>query len=97
MRKSNIVAVFAVAAALALPATAQVGGVVVERAPGAVGVAQTIDVTATITAVDAASRAVRLKGPDGKEVSVIAGPEVKNFDQLQATYTEAAAISVTKQ
>ena len=90
------------AVGLALPAAAQNAAVVKESVPGAVGVAQTVEVTATITAIDAASRAVTLKGPQGREMTVIAGPEVKNFAQLHAgdkvglRYVEALVVELHK-
>lgn len=40
--------------------------------------------TATVVSVDQANRLVTLRGPKGKEQTVQAGPEVKNFDQLKA-------------
>lgn len=57
-------------------------------------------ITATVTAVDHATRNVTLKGPKGKEVTVQAGPEVQNFDQLKvgdqvtAHYQAAVAVQV---
>ena len=39
--------------------------------------------TATITAIDKATRDVTLKGPQGNEMTVTAGPEVKNFEKLK--------------
>jgi hypothetical protein len=89
MRNWIFVAVLTFGAALALPANAQTTGVVTSRAPGSVGVAQTIDIEATITHVDAKTREVTLKGPEGNEVTVVAGPEVKNFAQLKAGQTVA--------
>ena len=41
-------------------------------------------ITATVTNVDHENRFVTLKGPKGNEVTVEAGPEVKNFDQIKA-------------
>jgi hypothetical protein len=41
-------------------------------------------ITATVVSVDHAERFVTLKGPKGKEVTIQAGPEVQNFDQLKA-------------
>ena len=70
-------------AALAWPAAAQTGGAMVGKGPGVAGAAQTVKVTATITAIDAATRAVTLKGPQGKEIVITAGPEVKNFAQMK--------------
>lgn len=40
--------------------------------------------TATVVSVDQANRLVTLRGPKGREETVQAGPEVKNFDQLKA-------------
>ena len=50
--------------------------------PGGV-IVQTYKVTATVTAVDAASRKVTLTMADGAKTTVKAGPEVVNFDQIQ--------------
>jgi Cu/Ag efflux protein CusF len=55
---------------------------VVETKDGAV-VVDTYRATATVTAVDRASRKVTLMTPDGKKTTFKAGPEVRNFDQLQ--------------
>ena len=92
-----------VAAALAAsPAVAQTGAVVTGKAPGAAAIAQTVKATATITAIDAATRAVTLKGPKGNEMVVTAGPEVKNFAQLKVgdridlTYAEALTLELKK-
>ncbi|WP_019465382.1 hypothetical protein [Dyella japonica] len=41
-------------------------------------------ITATVVSVDQQERFITLKGPKGKEVTIQAGPEVKNFDQLKA-------------
>ena len=68
----------AILAAIAWPAVAQTGGAMAASAPGKVGMAQTVKLTATITAIDAATRDITLKGPQGNEVVVTAGPEVKN-------------------
>ena len=59
VRKLVLAASFTLAAAAAFPAAAQTGNVVAAKAPGAVGVAQTVNVTATITAIDAATRTCR--------------------------------------
>jgi len=102
MRKLLLAASFTLAAAAAFPAAAQTGAVVAAKAPGAVGVAKTVNVTATITAIDAATRTVSLKGPKGNETSVVAGPEVKNFAQLKVgdavdlTVVEALTLELKK-
>jgi hypothetical protein len=90
-----------IAAALALPAVAQTGAVV-SKGPGVAGAAQTVHLTATITAIDPTTRSITLKGSEGKEVTVNAGPQVKNFaqmkvgDQVNAAYTEALTIELKK-
>jgi len=63
------------AALAASPVLAQTGAAVVGKAPGKVAMAQTVKATATITAIDAATRAITLKGPKGNETVVTAGPE----------------------
>lgn len=89
-------------ATIAWPVAAQTGAVVAGSAPGKVGVAKTVDVTATITAIDKATRDVTLKGPKGNELTVTAGPEIKNFDQLKvgdqvnAKYVEALTLQLVK-
>ena len=64
------------------PAAGQTGGVVVASEPGKAAVMATIEVTANITAIDKAARMVTLKGPK-RTVEIVAGDEVKNFDQLK--------------
>jgi len=102
MRTFSIVIAIVIASAVASPAVAQTGGVVAETAPGKAGVAQTIKITATITAIDKATRDITLKGPQGNEVVVTAGPDVKNFDnmkvgdQVNAQYVEALTLELKK-
>ena len=102
MRAFSIVTAIVIASAVASPAVAQTGGVVAETAPGKAGVAQTVKITATITAIDKATRDVTLKGPQGNEVTVTAGPDVKNFDQMNvgdqvnAQYVEALTLELKK-
>jgi len=91
-----------IAAALALPVMAQTGTTVVEKGPGVATAAQTIKLTATIAAIDAATRSITLKGAQGKEVTVTAGQEVKNFaqmkvgDQVNVAYIEALTLELKK-
>lgn len=99
----SILASTVVAAALAAsPVLAQTGAAVVGKAPGKVAMAQTVKATATITAIDAATRAVTLKGPKGNEMVVTAGPEVKNFaqlkvgDQVNIEFLESLALELKK-
>ena len=101
MHKLVISIGFAIAVAIAWPAAAQTA-VMAGSAPGKAGVAQTVKLTATITAIDKATRDVTLKGPQGNEVTVTAGPDVKNFDkmrvgdQVDVQYVEAVTLELKK-
>jgi Cu/Ag efflux protein CusF len=91
-----------IAAALTAPVAAQTGNAAVATAPGKAAAAQTVKVTATITAIDKATRDVTLKGPQGNLMTVTAGPEVKNFDKLKVgdqvdlQYIEALTLELKK-
>jgi hypothetical protein len=69
--------------------------------PGGVMV-ETIKETATVTAIDPATRKVTLVKTDGTKTTFIAGPEVANFaqielgDQVKATITDKLLIFVPK-
>jgi hypothetical protein len=101
MRISILLAALVSSFTLAQPAVAQTGAVT-SSSPGKVGVAQTVDVSATITAIDKSSRTITLKGPKGDELKIEAGPEVKNFDQLKVgdivdmRYRETLALELKK-
>lgn len=94
MRMYKIAMGVLVAAALAGPAAAQSGMVAVGSAPGMASMAETVEVQGTITAIDAKTRVVQLKGENGKEANITAGPEVRNFDQLKVGDT--VTLSMTK-
>src|SRR5437764_13428610 len=102
MQKFLVALGFVAVAAIAIPAGAQTGAVVAGKGPGMAGVAQTVQVTATIAAIDKATRDVTLKGPQGNEIVVTAGSEVKNFDnmkvgdQVNAQYVEALTVELKK-
>jgi hypothetical protein len=102
MQKLIVSVGFAIATAAAWPSLAQTTAVVGGTAPGKAGIARTVTLTATITAIDAATRDVTLKGPQGNEVVVTAGPEVKNFanmhvgDKVDARYVEAVTLELKK-
>lgn len=85
MRPITILAV-AVAAALAPAAFAQdkpIVNQVVGTAPGKGAAMQTIKATATVEAVDPATRHVTLKLANGTSKTLALGDQVKNFDQLK--------------
>jgi Cu/Ag efflux protein CusF len=102
MLRSMFASTVVAAALAASPVLAQTGAVVAGKGPGAAAIAQTVKATATITAIDAATRAVTLKGPKGNEVVVTAGPEVKNFaqmkvgDRVDVEYVESLALELKK-
>ena len=58
------------------------------------------EVAATVVGVQKAERLVSLRGPEGRVVTVEAGPEVRNFDQIQvgdqvvASYYEAIGFAL---
>ena len=87
MRKTLIL-LAALAASAALPVAAQkkpdvTGGTVVASEPGKAAAVRAVKITAQVVAIDKASRTVTLKGPKGGVVDVVAGDEVKNFDQIK--------------
>lgn len=83
-----------------------VAGLITARAPKGdkpAGVAvETVDVSATVEAIDKKKRTLTLKGPDGKLVTTKVDKSVGGFDTLKvgdsihARFTEAIAISVEK-
>ena len=102
MHKNTLIAALIVAATASFGVNAQSSGTAMDSQPGRVGIAQAVDVTATISALDAAKREITLKGPDGKDVTMVAGPEVKNFSQLKVgdkvdiQYVEALVLELKK-
>jgi len=83
-----------------------VAGLITARAPegekpASVAV-ETVDVSATVQAIDKKKRTVTLKGPDGKLVTAKVDKSVEGFDTLKVgdsihvRFTEAIAISVEK-
>jgi hypothetical protein len=86
MRKTLMFLV-ALAMAWTLPAVAQkpdaTGGTVVSSEPGKAAAVRSVKVSAKVVAIDKATRTVTLKGPNGNAVDVVAGDDVKNFDQIK--------------
>lgn len=68
--------------------------------PGKVSAVRMVEVAAGVTAVNKATRTVTLKGPDGRIFDVVAGDEVRNFDQITpgdqvvVSYMQALAMAV---
>jgi len=74
----------------------------VSKSPGKANVAATATVTATVQAIDPATRIVTLKDKNGKVVEVEVGDEARNFDQLKVgdivttEYRQAVSLSLEK-
>jgi len=85
MRPFAIFAIFAIAIAVSFTSFAEepkvAGGIAV--APGKAAGAAVVKVSATVEAVDPATRSVTLKGPKGDLHTIVAGDEVRNFDQIK--------------
>jgi hypothetical protein len=107
MKQTSILLGAALLAATGLPVLAQnkpaaEAAAVVASAPGRATIASTVTVSATVTAIDAATRQVTLKGPKGNLNTVTAGPEVRNFDQVKVgdvvtmKYVEALTLTLKK-
>lgn len=75
---------------------------VVATGPGKAAAASTIEVSATVTAIDPAKREVTLKRANGKVTTVEVTDEVRNFNQIKvgdtvhAKYTMALALELKK-
>lgn len=105
MNKLTILAA-AIAAGVSTGVLAQApaaqGGTMTATAPGKAVAANTVEITASVEAVNKATREVTIKGPRGHVETVIAGPEVKNFDQIKVgdkvalRYVEALSLELKK-
>ena len=89
----------------ALPVLAQqapAGARVSASEAGRAAVADVIQASAVITAIDKATRTVTLKAANGQSSDVVAGDEVRNFDQLKvgdqvvARYMRALSLELKK-
>lgn len=67
----------------AILAPAQETGPTMVSVPGKLMVKDKIDISAVVTALDAAKRTVTLRTADGDVETIAAGPEVINFDQIK--------------
>ncbi len=94
------ISILVVAAAFAANVYAQSSAIKGSSEPGKASVEQTVDVTATVVAIDRSTRDITLKGPKGNWIVVTAGPEVRNFDQISvgdkvhARYIEALVLEL---
>jgi hypothetical protein len=104
--RNTLLASAIVFATLGFPALAQqpgaTGGTVVASEPGRAVIAREAKLSAQVVGIDKATRTVTLKGPKGNVVDVVAGDEVKNFDQIKlgdlvvARYMQALTLELKK-
>ena len=77
-------------------------GAIVAKAPGTAAGAQVATVSAKVVAIDKDKRLVTLQGPLGNQFRVVAGKEVRNFDQIKVgdelvvTHVEALTLELKK-
>jgi Cu/Ag efflux protein CusF len=62
----------------ALPLAAQTTSTMVEGR----GAAEVVTLKARVDSIDKTTRRIGLTGPEGRSMSVVAGPDVRNFDQI---------------
>jgi hypothetical protein len=106
MKVKSKIALALMASALAATALAQptgpTAGAVVASEPGKAVVASAVEISAQVVGIDKVARTVTLKGPKGNVVDVVAGNEVRNFDQIKvgdlvvARYVEALTLELKK-
>ena len=104
--RAILAALIGVSIVVATPVSAQKpsasAGAIVEKAPGAAAGAHVTTASAKVVAIDKDTRLVTLQGPLGNRFRVVAGPEVRNFDQIQVgdelvvTHAEALTLELQK-
>jgi hypothetical protein len=102
VKYSLAVLCLALASGCSTPEVAATTAAAPAAAPRGEAVVATIEVTATVTAINHETRAVTLKKEDGTEVSFVASEDVQNLPQVQVgdvlhvVYAEALAYEVRK-
>ena len=106
MNMKSKFAITLIAAALSATAFAQqpapAAGVAVTSEPGKVAMVGAAELSAQVVAIDKATCTLTLKGPKGNVVDVVAGEQVKNFDQIKvgdlvvARYAQALTLELRK-
>ena len=104
----RLYALIAALAAAAIPAFAAAEdykpdvSTAISTQPGKGKAVSVVTATATVESIDPATRTVVLKTRDGKTHSIVAGEEVRNFDQIKvgdrvkAKYMEALTLELKK-
>ena len=105
MKQQTVLVAAAVLGALSLPAFAQppdAAGVTTRTSPGKGTMTRTRSIVATVAEIDAPQRQVTLRGPDGNLLRLVAGPEVRNFEQVKpgdrvaVRYEDALSLELKK-
>jgi len=106
MNAKSKIATALITAAFAATAFAQqpapVGGIAVASEPGKAAVVRAAEIAAEVVGIDKATRTLTLKGPKGNVVDLVAGAEVKNFDQIKlgdfvvARFAQALTLELRK-
>ena len=106
IKSKSALALGLIAAALAANAFAQqpgaAGDAVVTSEPGKAEIVSAAKISAQVVGIDKTTRTITLKGPKGRILDVVAGDEVKNFDQIKlgdfvvARYMESLSLELTK-
>jgi len=107
--QSNVCTLILAAASLASSALlaqpldpAAGGATITATAPGKAVAERVAQISASVEAVDSATRIVTLKGPGGDIITLPVGPEVQNFDQIRVgdlvvvRYLQALALELKK-
>lgn len=87
---------------LALAQNAPQGAAMVAKGPNEVAAADAIQIQGKVKSIDKQNRSVVVVGPQGKEVALALGPQVRNFDQIKVgdlvtlTYAQALALELHK-
>mgnify|MGYP001146788384 FL=1 len=78
-----LAALIAVLPALSVAQDAPKAAIIIEKEKGAVTFGETVELQGIITAIDKNTRAVTIKGGSGNELTITAGPQVKNFRKIK--------------
>lgn len=106
MNRMSILGLALFGVPLVAPVAAQqpeaAGTTTVLSEPGRAQVVRYTEISAKVVAIDKGTRTVTLKGPQDKTVDVVAGDDVKNFDQIKTgdlvkvRYAQALALELRK-
>jgi hypothetical protein len=106
MKLTRTLALALIAASFAATALAQKpdakGGAAITSEPGKATAVRAAEISAQVVAIDKSTRTVTLKGPRGNAVDVVAGDEVRNFDQIKlgdfvvVRYAQALTLELRK-